>query len=62
MKIRYDPQADAMYIHLKEAEIVNTDEVEPGIMEDYDEEGNVVGIEILDVSKRIEALPLPTAA
>jgi len=53
MKIEYDPRADALYIYLKEdAEVAETHDLKPGIMVDYDREGNLVGIEILDVKKR----------
>ena len=56
MKIKYDPQADAMYIRLSEAEIEHSEEVEPGIILDYTVEDHLVAIEILDVHKRV-ALP-----
>lgn len=51
----YDPEADAMFVWfgpegVKSAE---TEEVSPGIMLDFDSEGRVIGIEILDVSERM---------
>ena len=52
MKIEYDPKADAMYIRLLAGEVVDSDEVRDGVVFDYDAEGRVLGIEILDVSKR----------
>jgi uncharacterized protein YuzE len=50
MKIEYDPKADAMYIRLKSGAIAESDEIRPGLVIDFDEEGKVLGIEMLDVS------------
>ena len=52
MKIEYDPKADAMYIRLLAGEVADSDEVREGVVFDYDAGGRVLGIEILDVSKR----------
>ena len=49
MKLEYDSQADAAYIKLSHEEIVDSEEVRPGIVLDYDEQDRVVGIEILHV-------------
>jgi uncharacterized protein YuzE len=51
MKIEYDQQADAMYIRLRAGSVAESDEVRPGVVLDFDVEGQVLGIEILDVSK-----------
>jgi len=61
MKIKYDPQADAMYIRFSEIEIEHSDEVEAGIILDYDVDDRLVAIEILDLHKRV-ALPLTIKA
>jgi len=61
MKIEFDPTADALYIELADGEVEKTTEVSPGIMLDYDASGNVLGIEMLYVSKR-EREPLKKAA
>ena len=53
MKVTYDPQVDAMRIGLSDAPIVESDEDKPGIIFDYDKDGNIVGIEILDASRRM---------
>ena len=55
MRTSYDPEVDAMFIWfgpdgVKSAE---TEEVAPGVMLDFDEDGQVVGIEVLYVSKRM---------
>ena len=52
MKVEFDPEADALYVTLSGRDIVNTDEVKPGIILDYDKNGEVVGIEMLYVSRR----------
>ena len=52
MLIKYDDEADALYIQFREGEHAQTREVEAGIIVDYNEEGAVIGIEILEASKR----------
>jgi len=52
MKFEYDPEVDALYIRLNEAKIVESEEVQPGIILDFDENGKVAGLEVLDASKR----------
>ena len=61
MKIEFDQLADALYIHLSEGDVEKTEEIKPGMMLDYDAEGNVLGVEVLYVSKRA-AIPLKKAA
>ncbi len=53
MKIIYDPDVDILRIHFSDAIIEESDEDKPGTILDYDVEGNIVGIEILDASKRM---------
>ena len=54
MKIEYDPKADAMYIRLKVGKVAESDEVRPGVVFDFDADGQVLGIEMLDVSLRTD--------
>lgn len=54
MKIEYDQQADAMYIRLRTGTVSESDEVRPGVVLDFDAQGQVLGIEMLDVSKRTD--------
>ena len=54
MKIAYDQQADAIYIRLKAGTVAESDEVRPGVVLDFDAEGRVLGIEMLDVSERTD--------
>ena len=61
MKLEFDPQIDALYLELMEAEVEQSKEIQPGVILDYDAEGRIVGIEVLYVSKRGQ-LPLKKAA
>jgi uncharacterized protein YuzE len=51
MKIRYGPKVDALYIRLRDGEIEDSDEVSEGVVMDYDNDGLLMGIEILDASR-----------
>jgi uncharacterized protein YuzE len=53
MKVRYDPDVDVLSIILSDAPVEESDEDKPGLILDYDKNGNVVGLEILDASKRM---------
>ncbi|MDD2536340.1 MAG: DUF2283 domain-containing protein [Macromonas bipunctata] len=50
MKFEYDPQADALYIRMASGKVAETEEVRPGLMLDYDENGKILGIEMLDLT------------
>jgi len=52
MKITYDPEVDALYIRFREA-TVTTKHLGEGLAADYDAEGQLAGIEILDAAKRL---------
>ena len=51
MKIKYDKEADVIYIMLSENKVVESEENKSGIIIDYDENGDLVGIEVLNASK-----------
>jgi uncharacterized protein YuzE len=53
MKLKVDKASDALYLRLDEAAVVESEEVQPGIVLDYDAAGNMVGVEILNLSKRV---------
>jgi len=53
VKARFDEEDDALYIRLSDATIVESEEVQPGIILDYDGDNRVVGIEILRVSRHV---------
>ena len=52
MVIRYDKEIDALYIKFSDAKVFESDEEKPGIILDYDESGNIIGIELLNASKK----------
>ena len=54
MKIQYDTEVDVIQIILSNEPVEESSEEEAGIIFDYDKKGNIVGIEILNASKRIE--------
>lgn len=54
MKVLYDPEADVMRMTFSRTPVQESDEVRPGVILDYDKDGNIVGMEILDASKRME--------
>ncbi|MFQ5805020.1 MAG: DUF2283 domain-containing protein [Phycisphaerae bacterium] len=51
MKLYYDPDVDALYLRLTEAKIVESEEVRPGVVLDFDAQDRVVAVEILNVKK-----------
>ena len=53
MKIEYDKEADALYIQLRDALVQDNIDIEEGITVDLDENRHIVGIEILDASKKL---------
>ena len=68
MKVHYYPETDSLYIDLLDKPSVEAQEVRPGIVLDFDEDGRFVGIDIDQASKNaelasldFEALPLQPA-
>ena len=53
MNIKFDKDMDIVYLRFSDADIVESDEEKPGIIIDYDKNGNVVGIELLEASKKM---------
>ena len=63
MKTLYDPEADALYVRFADAEIVDSETVAPGIVLDFDIDGRIVALEVLDARRQLAAgADLPTAA
>ncbi len=54
MKVTYDPETDVLRILFKGSAIEESDEDKPGVIIDYDANGDIVGIEVLDASGRVE--------
>jgi uncharacterized protein YuzE len=54
MKVVYDQEVDVLRIVFSTAAIEESDEEKPGVILDYDSGGNLVGLEVLEASKRIE--------
>ncbi len=54
MKITYDPEVDVLRIIFSDAPIEESDEEKPGVILDFDKDGNITGMEILDASRRME--------
>ena len=54
MKVSYDPRPDTLTVILKDdAPVAESDEEKPRVILDYDQEGNLVSLKILDASKRV---------
>ena len=58
MKLHVDKEADALYLRLDDSKIIESEEVSPGVVLDFDERNQVVGIEMLNLSKRTPNLDL----
>lgn len=58
MKMHYDEKSDALYLRLDESKIIESEEVQPGIILDFDANNQVVGVEILRVKERVPSADL----
>ena len=56
MRLKIDHEADALYLTLDDSEVLESEEVSPGIIVDYNSDKHVVGIEMLFLSKRAPKL------
>ncbi len=54
MKVIYNPEVDVLRIVFRNVAIEESDEEKPGVILDYDKDGNVVGLEVLNASQRVE--------
>ena len=69
MKLNYYPETDSLYIDLSSRTSVDSIEVSTGVVLDYDAEGNLVGIDIDEASRKLDLsevttsqVPIPAAA
>lgn len=53
MRLKVDRQSDALYFRLDETAVTESEEVQPGVILDYDSDGRVIGVEILGISERV---------
>lgn len=53
MKLHYDPATDALRLRLADAPVVESEEVRPGVVLDFDAQNRVVSIEVLHLSKQL---------
>lgn len=58
MRLKVDKDSDALYLRLDESDIIESEEVEPGIILDFNAQGSVVGVEILNISQRVDPAQL----
>ena len=58
MKLNVDKEADALYLRLDDSPIVESEEVSPGVVLDYNESNEVIGVEMFHLSKRSSNLNL----
>ncbi len=58
MKLTIDKESDALYFQIDDSKIVESEEVSPGIVLDYNERNEVVGVEMLRLSQRSSTIDL----
>ena len=54
MKVTYDPQVDVLRILFRDVSVEKSDQDKPGVILDYDKDGNIVGLEVLNASQRLD--------
>lgn len=60
MKLQVDKESDALYFRLDDLPVVESEEVQPGVILDFNASGRVVGVEILELSSRVAPEQLRT--
>ncbi|MGD1698825.1 DUF2283 domain-containing protein [Dapis sp. BLCC M229] len=58
MKLKIDQETDTLYFRLDESQIIESEEVQPGVILDFNSENKVVGVEILQLSTRVKLADL----
>lgn len=54
MRLKIDRENDALYLRLADSAVTESEEVQPGVILDFDAEGKMVGIEVLNLSSRVD--------
>jgi uncharacterized protein YuzE len=54
VKVNYDAATDTLTVILRDAPVAESEEEKPGVILDFDADGNLLSIEVLDASKRVE--------
>ena len=54
MKVTYDPEVDVLRILFRDVPVEESDQDKPGVILDYDKDGNIVGLEVLNASQRLD--------
>lgn len=54
MKVRYDADTDTLTVTFRDVPVAESDEDKPGVILDYDGQGNLVAVGVLDASRRVE--------
>lgn len=62
MKLKYDPQANALYVRFSAGTIAESEEVSPGVILDYDEQGHILALELLQAREKLAPEVLTDAA
>ena len=58
MRVYFDKAADAIHFRLDDSAVIDSEEVKPGLVVDYNAESEIVGVEILNVGKRVAEVNL----
>ena len=58
MRVHFDEEADALYVRIDDSKVVESEEVRPGIVLDFNDKNQVVGFEILKVKNRVPSADL----
>lgn len=53
MKLHYDPKTDSLYLRLTDSDVVESEEVRPGVVLDFDDKDQVVAIEVLNLKQNM---------
>lgn len=62
MKTHYDHDADALYVRFAEGKVVESEEVAPGVVIDFDPDGKIIALELLAASRQLAAGAIPPIA